>query len=1056
MRKPDFNLQKITKYSFVTSFIFLIAFIHIPYLVNPTDINENTIGFEEKKIGNTKNLVNYPVQDSYPKLATLENDEMEIFSTGDQFEGYNLFILTRFSNVGGNYDLILAIVDMNGVVVKQKDLGTSVSVAYLPAKFINSTTVLYADLGGAKLWNFYSEEVFDLGFKGHHDYDYNSNNNTFFTVNRYGRLIDGTNYLFDYIEEYTTAGEKIWFVDTYDFVDETMWCPFGDSVSGNPDVTHSNTVFYDAEEDVIYLNCRNTNTFYKIDHQTGEKLWGLGEYGDFALFDMNSIQKDSLFYHAHSVEKVSENEFILFDNDYHNQENPLSRNSRILEITINDDTMTANETWSWSGGQDYYSYYWSDADYLPGGHRFGTFGTYEHLGNASIGARLVEVDELGNRVWELYFPRTPQYSYGIYRSDRIRFSPTISSPEDFLLTSSEEVEISWNVWYNFKTRERVSSSYNLYLDNIIVDSSLFYFKQFWRPTELTFNLGLLTTGFHNLTLEVFDDGGHSSTDVVDFYAGPFYIEREGPTMIELGVINSTITWSGESLSELDYNLTLDGVTHDSGKWLDSDILLDLNTILQGSHNITLNLLNDSLVVFTDTFLVTIYPAEAPVISSYPAAISIYWGDVIVLEWTVFDNTPDSLEICVNETLEYSEEWAIENYVISWEFQRKQLGNFNVTLVAEDSMGRRTITTTWVTVNIPELPVISDPPPDQTILWGEENVSLIWEVAFGEEYILWQNGSVFRAGEVSSDSVILEISEWFKGEWSLGTYNLTLEVFNTDMDSVSVTSWITIYYTIGDKYANSAVNTGFSYDEDNAIGAPDGEFAIVFIGYNNGHVTLDMGENEEILNGEGNDFTIHALGELYMVKVANSLSDIPTSLGTGNRTKSFDLSAIGFNSARYVIIEINAVEGTVEIDAVEAIYYNILETDEENPIIVGPEDFWVWTNQTYVSLIWEASDFTPMNFSVSIGGSRVQSGPWNGENINYILTCNYLGFQTIRLTLYDIFGNSAYDEIVVEVREALEVVETTETEEESFGLIMPILAIGLIVLTYRRFYRKRKE
>ena len=111
--------------------------------------------------------------------------------------------------------------------------------------------------------------------------------------------------------------------------------------------------------------------------------------------------------------------------------------------------------------------------------------------------------------------------------------------------------------------------------------------------------------------------------------------------------------------------------------------------------------------------------------------------------------------------------------------------------------------------------------------------------------------------------------------------------------------------------------------------------------------------------------------------------------------------------------------------------------------------------TSVSLIWEASDFTPMNFSISIDGSRVQSGPWYGEGINYILTCNYLGFQTIRLTLYDIIGNSAYDEVVVEVREALEV-ETTETEEESSGLIMPILAIGLIVLTYRRFYRKRKD
>ncbi len=355
----------------------------------------------------------------------------------------------------------------------------------------------------------------------------------------------------------------------------------------------------------------------------------------------------------------------------------------------------------------------------------------------------------------------------------------------------------------------------------------------------------------------------------------------------------------------------------------------------------------------------------------------------------------------------------------------------------------------------DLPSISVSPPNQTIQWGEENISLEWEVYSSSEYVLWRNGSILCSGSILDTTIVLEITDWFNGKWSLGTFNLTLEVLNTDMVSVSVTSWITIAYTIGDEYANTAVNTAFSSNEDNAIGAPDGGYATLFIGYSNGYVTLDMGENEEILNGEGNDFTVHAQGELYMVKVANSLSDIPTSLGTGNGTKSFDLSVIGFDSARYVIVEINAAEGTVELDAVEAINYNTLETDEDNPIIVGPEDFWVWSNMTFVSLIWDASDFTPMNFSVSIDGSRVQSGPWNGENIEYVLTCNYLGFQIIRLTLYDIFGNSAYDEVVVEVHEALEV-ETTETEEESFGLIMPILAIGLIVLTYRRFYRKRKE
>ena len=71
-----------------------------------------------------------------------------------------------------------------------------------------------------------------------------------------------------------------------------------------------------------------------------------------------------------------------------------------LEIEINEATMTANETWIWVAPEDHFSHIWGDADRLPNGNRLGVFGTYTHFANATIGARIVEVDNQGQVVWE--------------------------------------------------------------------------------------------------------------------------------------------------------------------------------------------------------------------------------------------------------------------------------------------------------------------------------------------------------------------------------------------------------------------------------------------------------------------------------------------------------------------------------------------------------------------------------------------------------------------------------------------------------------------------------
>ncbi|MBD3190297.1 MAG: hypothetical protein GF308_06620 [Candidatus Heimdallarchaeota archaeon] len=132
---------------------------------------------------------------------------------------------------------------------------------------------------------------------------------------------------------------------------------------------------------------------------------------------------------------------------------------------------------------------------------------------------------------------------------------------------------------------------------------------------------------------------------------------------------------------------------------------------------------------------------------------------------------------------------------------------------------------------------------------------------------------------------------------------------------------------GDAYANQIVDS-FSMFYDNgaaALGAPDNNFATIFVDYSNGYITLDMGEDEEILNENGDDFQIIANGDTYRVSVGNNLSKALTILKTGQGNQSFDLATIELSEARYVKIECFSI-GNVQLDAIEAFHYRIPEED----------------------------------------------------------------------------------------------------------------------------------
>ncbi|MFW9911300.1 MAG: aryl-sulfate sulfotransferase [Candidatus Thorarchaeota archaeon] len=940
--------------------------------------------------------------------------EVQVTHTEEAYDGYNLFVLTEQVNIlaANHYAVIM---DMDGNIIHEKYIGSGIFAADVPAQMIGPKTVLVGTASGAAIWNLEDDSLRTLsGIAGHHEYEYNERDNTFFVLEYQVVNIDGIDYLYDNIVEYTEAGVEIWSLDTSTFIDPSQWCPYHDFFQGYPDISHGNTIFFDQEDDIIYFNSRNTNTFYKIDHVTGDVLWALGEHGDFDLYDYHGAPREDLFFHAHAVERVDDNTFILFDNDYHNQTDFWSQSSRIVEIEVNEVEMTARVSWVYSAPITYYSSLWGDADRLPNGNRLGVFGTYSHP-ETTTGAMLVEVDESGNIVWEMDFPPAIGVSYGVYRVERIQLTPSLSSPEDRLVLPNTEVNLNWQAWYNFRPKRAVQASYSLLLNGSEIESGIFEYDQYWRSAELVFGLGILPRGGNNVTLVVEDGDGNCALDTVLIWVGPFGLWRQGPTCFEIGEPDTTIQWVGLTASPLQCVITVDGSIVQDFEWNGADINLDLFSFEAGTHSITMELTNGSIVVQTESFEFDIYPPTLPKLVSPGSQMMKRWNDQLVLTWELFDIRPSNWIIYLNGTVRLSGKWSSQSQTIEWTTPLLEVGIYGITFVAQDRAGHCAASKIELEVLVPSPPVITYAGPiDQAVEWGEENVVLKWEVRGGTKWTLWRDETEFLSGEVTSISVEIEIEDWLAEAWFLDRYNLTLQV-STNSASTSSTIWLTVILNPGDSYADAYLaERSFHYIAgENALGAPDNQSATLFLEYGNGEITLDMGEHEEIVDGVGDDFTVHAVGN-YTVFAIDDISQMMRFIAYGKDTQRFDLNDVGLDSARYVKVEFRIGE-SVLLDAIEALNCIVTEGDDNPPVIEGPDDQSSHQGEV-INLIWHAYDVTPFLMRVYANDTLVGFYEWTTSEVFYDFITYDVGMWNITAEFWDLYGNNASDSVNIEIIE----------------------------------------
>ncbi|MHA2313067.1 MAG: aryl-sulfate sulfotransferase, partial [Candidatus Thorarchaeota archaeon] len=721
------------------------------------------------------------------------------------------------------------------------------------------------------------------------------------------------------------------------------------------------------------------------------------------------------FYHAHSVEQIDDDRFIIFDNDLHNQTDRDSSKSRILEIKIDEETMTAHEVWSWTGDRSYFSSWWGDADRLANGNRLGTFGTEWKL-EGPYGARLVEVNGDGEIVWEMSFRNNDDIIYAIYRMERIRFSPILSSPADVLASYGTDLELSWQAWYNFRSKRTMHGTYDLYIDDSLSETGAVDYPKFWRPTNMSFNIGSLDVGDHNITLAIKDEGGHRTSDTINVSVRTFHVDRTGPLIIETGQFNSTIIWSGVTSHSVSYELSANSTILEQSLWDGSEIQLDLNGLSIGRHNIILKFTNTSGTVFIDSFWVTVNPSALPEFINSPDDTTINWNSSTTMSWSVFDHSPSEWFLLHNGKLQQSGSWIGGVYDIDWTVSDIDEGFHNITMVLQDVASNVVSSTVWLDVIPPSPPVLTEAPDSGNLEWARQTEQFDWEVHGGTHWIIYRNGTVLKE-DVKRDPIItLKIEDWQADEWRLGNYNITL-IVSDDLHSISSTIWLTVYVDFGDAYVDSIVTTRSDWYSmgENAIGTPDNEFASLFEDYGPGYMTLDMGRNEEIFNEPGTDFEIIASGGDYSVSVSPDLDHPFISLGVASGTQSFDLSLVEYNTVRYIRLEMYRSE-TVFVDAIIALNYNEQGSDVEDPVIQHLDNIEIWTNQTPYELGWDVYDMTPWNYSVYINDTLKFQGPWNGDSIIYPFA-QAPGNWEVQLVVYDLFDNHASSTFIVTLKSA---------------------------------------
>ncbi|HEX6277382.1 MAG TPA: aryl-sulfate sulfotransferase, partial [Polyangiaceae bacterium] len=162
---------------------------------------------------------------------------------------------------------------------------------------------------------------------------------------------------------------------------------------GNTGWTFTNALDYDAVDDVYLVGIRNFDSITRVNRQTGECEWVLGDVG--ATIEIDTLS--ATFHHQHQFQMFgtctpdrtgSPCHLLVMDNEGSLVENE----SRILEYEVDFETNVATEVWSHVSDPSVFTYVLGEPTRYSNGDTFI---------NWSTAGQMERVTETGEVVWKL-------------------------------------------------------------------------------------------------------------------------------------------------------------------------------------------------------------------------------------------------------------------------------------------------------------------------------------------------------------------------------------------------------------------------------------------------------------------------------------------------------------------------------------------------------------------------------------------------------------------------------------------------------------------------------
>ncbi|MHA2102630.1 MAG: DUF7743 domain-containing protein [Candidatus Hodarchaeales archaeon] len=341
---------------------------------------------------------------------------------------------------------------------------------------------------------------------------------------------------------------------------------------------------------------------------------------------------------------------------------------------------------------------------------------------------------------------------------------------------------------------------------------------------------------------------------------------------------------------------------------------------------------------------------------------------IGLNWSIHDENPLNYEIFEDGVSTLAGPWTSEQFLYV-SADKNLPGDYNYTVVLFDAYGNMNKIEVWVHVRDTTTPSIN-PIDDLTYELGNQGNNLSWLLTDLDplNYFVYLDTTILDSGSwVTSTTIFIDV-----GGHSVGQYNYSIFIFDKSGNMNSDQVWVQVV---------DSTSPTISHPVDQTI-----EFGI--LGNNLSWIVEDL---------DPGNYTLF-------------VNDI--SVGESNWIPGeimINIDNLAVNTYNYTLL-INDASGNTVSDTVM-----INVEDTTLPLISSPNDIIYEQGSSNNEINWNVQDNLPDIYFIFQNGIEIESGSWVSPS-EIITNIDFLesGIYNYLLTIYDTSGNSASDEVLVEI------------------------------------------